>query len=1465
MKFKKIINQSFDFKPIAYPHGVEVINDKVYAIFKCFISVSPLTSPGPGFENITFRGKTYNNFNHFASKNSISIKDFYTEILDKIKIKLNNTSIKIINKDDKSFPIQLCDDEITDLRNLDLLNRNNSTRRVQQFSFQSRATDTLGNDSFSIENDEEYDKIKSINDDDYDKILNDGKKYAEDKNNDNSFKFRNNHKQIKFTTFYNKLLEEPNLAEKKYGIIKTFKLCLDEFKGFDENEICLYKFSYYSDKTANTKIYHDEFNSKNPYPYKLWKTENDKFYNGLNKIGLSSFRHYSDFENIEVSFYDKFKEKFSGDEAENDGIYVNVKYKKDQNGKIINPFVINNIFGFNVAIKEFTKEFTWITNDVIKSLSLVKKQYFDSNLEIIKNTSITTSDYLLPNTTITTGKNSEYLPSLLFSWKGENLGLNRVTKKTIESKIDAFDEAPTTEFNDDNALQCLINDNFTVKESFVKSNNPQLICGNEYLFYIRSVTPFNYFLETKEEWKLRNQSKVFPKQILSYEDYKSEVFDKHFLSIKYPNKNVESPIIISKEKYENENTSFVDSKNTMVVNYLENETCEKRYLYPPRITWEKFKQLGFLSKEKINTNDINQFVKRCVELEKRSLKKTRSYQSRDAKIYYLADPRIKEIKIYPNDLFTAQYFHFNKENIIKNRETAVFSLQEIYPYYNKAKGVKIEAKKTGKTNSFTINNKTIIEKIPMGAFSILLHPDTWGIEKIGEPLNFAFIDKPSLPEYTDQFLIDFDRLNKTVLRFTSNNQNKWKLEYFLKDTNNYATKSIKYYEETETLNLDNENLSDLRSNYSKNDLLKNEYPVDFFIQKEGNLDKNLQTKSYPKIIKLRFRLSDYLLRIKESNRVFIWCVLRHRISGAYITHWETEFNKNLYELIKSFSSYKDADKYLKNNFNQVENTTVDQEIFRIKINEKDSLIVKVNKDEDNFELWYNSFVSTFKNDKYYNSHERRYVEWDTFRVLDMDIIYDTELDKYKLYHKDFPFLDTKEIKPTLIEYCSLKELINPEISVRDINVAEKINHFQDPNTKIEVNGLQYLSQYYYFNRIHLLREPNEIILKNEGHPFYRKKRIKLFASSAFQGYFPNKTFESEIGTQGKKILDLIVPNNTIPEVPELETNLLLYTIQKNNKKKEFSNERQFLVRILFDQNFMREGVKNKFALIIGKYKDTNFKEFSEDNSGDVSLLGEDITKLINEGGKLSENRIDEFLNYGIEKDNDDNPSLKEEFKKYINTNNINSDNKIDKLLSLGVKNIRIGECFYKILVCQPYYNTDLKMFQIVLSINNPKFSKINLEAFFVKLMGFKISYGKKSDIEFKNDYFEILKEKNSIVSKITKPEILPVYSTKKFVLNKNRNTIIITNEHFRKGEKKIYLCCRFKHRVKNMFFNEKLLQDSEILNFNRNKNCKIKNDNFKEIVILEFEQHDNYDLKNTDFSQLPIKGLRLINYIKFKI
>ena len=40
---------------------------------------------------------------------------------------------------------------------------------------------------------------------------------------------------------------------------------------------------------------------------------------------------------------------------------------------------------------------------------------------------------------------------------------------------------------------------------------------------------------------------------------------------------------------------------------------------------------------------------------------------------------------------------------------------------------------------------------------------------------------------------------------------------------------------------------------------------------------------------------------------------------------------------------------------------------------------------------------------------------------------------------------------------------------------------------------------------------------------------------------------------------------------------------------------------------------------------SDFQEFSEESSGDVSLLGEDITKLINEGGKLSENRIDKFL------------------------------------------------------------------------------------------------------------------------------------------------------------------------------------------------------------------------------------------------
>ncbi|WBX78446.1 hypothetical protein PG911_09320 [Tenacibaculum ovolyticum] len=1460
MKFKKIIESNLDFKPIAYPHGVEVVGDKVFAIFKCFIAVIPRESKNNEIKNL-------------------SVNESFPLILNMIRQNLNETSIKILDEENKELPLlksnhQLIDDEITSL-----FNGNNFTR-VKQFNIKSEETYISGEKSFTIENDDSFDKMNPINDDEYDKILDKANKYAKEKeNNSDSKKFTNNVSEIKFTTFYNKLLEEPNLAEKEYGIIKTFRLCLDDFNDFDDKGVFLYKFSY-SNKTS--KIYQDEFKVENPFPYKLWKTKDDKFYNGLSKIGLSSFRDYSDFESeseserrrIEVTFYDKYKAKLSGNEAENDGIYVNVKYKKDQNqnNKIINPFINNNIFGFNVLLKEYKKDGGLIrsSDSVFKSLSIVKKEYFDSNNKIIENATIITSGYLLPNTTITTSENNEYLPSLLFSWKGENLGLNRVTKKSIESKVDAFDEAPTTEFNDDNALQCLINDNFTVKESFIPKNNPQLICGIEYIFYIRSVTPFNYFLETKEEWRLRNQSKVFPKQILSYEDYKSEVFDKSFFTKEYPYKNVGSPIIISKHSYENKDTPYVDSKNSMVIN-LENENSENRYLYPPRITWEEFKQLGFLSKDKIKPKNIDEFVKRCIKLEKRSLKEIRKYQSLDKKIYYLADPRIKEIKVSPNDLFTAQYFHFNKENIITNRETDVFSLQETYPYYNKAKGVKIEAKKTGKTNSFAIDNKTIIEKIPLGAFSISLATHTWGIGKIGEPLNFAFIDKPSLPKFTDQFLTDFDKLNKTVSRFTSNSQNKWRLEYFLKDTKNHATKSIKYYEQTEVLNLNNEKINDLRNNYNKDDLLLNEYPVDFFLQNEGRLEDNLQTKSYPKIIKLRFRLSDYLLRIKADEKLRSWYIYKHKVTGLFLAHYETMIQNNHYDgpiiIGNTVSMSKtEAYNYLEVNCGQVVNID-DQEIFRIKLNEKDILTIKVNKDEDNFELWYNSFVSKFKNYKYYNQQAGAYQENDVYRVLNMDIIYDTKLDKYKLHHKNFPFLDSKENQQTLTEYCALEDIINPDISIRDIKVTEKINHYNDPNNKKEVNGLQYLSQYYYFNRIHLFRESNEIILKDEGDPFYRKKKIKLFASSAFQGYFPDKNLENEIGTTGD-VLDLVIPNNTAPEVPELETDLLLYTIHKNIKRGEVSNEKQFLIRILFNQDFMREGSKNKFALIIGKYKDANFNNLTDKDIGDVSLMGEDITKLI-DGGTLTDNKIDEFLDYERENNNELN-NLKEEFKKYIKENNTNIKNEVDNIHTLGVKNIKIGNFFYKILVCQPYYNTVLKKFQIVLSINNPKFNKVNIEAYFVKLIGFKLAYGKKDDIssnetESGKKYFEILKENNSLVSNITKPQILPVYSTKKFNLKRNKDIITITNEYFKKGERKLYLCCKFKHRVNNTFFNKELLNNSETLDFETNNKCEIKNVNFKEIAILEFEQHDNFNVNTTEFSELPIKGLRLINYIKFKI
>ena len=290
---------------------------------------------------------------------------------------------------------------------------------------------------------------------------------------------------------------------------------------------------------------------------------------------------------------------------------------------------------------------------------------------------------------------------------------------------------------------------------------------------------------------------------------------------------------------------------------------------------------------------------------------------------------------------------------------------------------------------------------------------------------------------------------------------------------------------------------------------------------------------------------------------------------------------------------------------------------------------------------------------------------------------------------------------------------------------------------------------------------------------------------------------------------------------------------------------------------MREGTKNKFAIILGKYKDKSCTEFIKTDTEDISVIGEDITRMINKD-ILVTNNIDEFININPER---------EELKKYFNNINANAD--LKEFYNLGRKNIRISNSYYKTLVCQPYYNVELRKWQIILSFKNTENSNPNknVEAFFIRLQGFKVSYGQK-EVPYNpnNNCYEFsnIKKEKTVISSFTNPKTIPVHNRKKFELTRDKNQLTIFNADYRDDERKLYIVSKMKTRtIDNLFIDNKLFKNYDI--FQKTKSITFENVNFSEIIILEFEKHDNYDENNNAFSKLPVKGLRLINYVQFII
>lgn len=438
--------------------------------------------------------------------------------------------------------------------------------------------------------------------------------------------------------------------------------------------------------------------------------------------------------------------------------------------------------------------------------------------------------------------------------------------------------------------------------------------------------------------------------------------------------------------------------------------------------------------------------------------------------------------------------------------------------------------------------------------------------------------------------------------------------------------------------------------------------------------------------------------------------------------------------------------------------------------------------------------------------------------------------------------------------------VSPELSVQDIEVADEMLRLlqRDPGSQVKMN-----------------RSTAFTFISDLETTYYRKKKIKLFASSIFQGYYPTETSEIKLGTDGDThVID--IPNNEPPETPapDPET-LLMYTLDdkwrdagsRNYKEKKTEH----LVRLSLQQDFMKEG-PNMLGIVLTKKTAGPSK-----TDDDVSEIGEDITKKTREDWK--ESGLDDLIHFS--------PDLPPVIQKYLNGRN--------------TRFYKIGDTVYEVLVLQPFYNIDTKKWQVVLPFNLLGAS----ETLFIKFVTLKICHGHGLTLphadapnSLDNPYVDT---SGTNLSPMSKPVHFPIYNLKLVTLDRKPDRYRIALTRHSEYNNKVYFIMLMARRIPGsvmaatdahafpdlVSFSSNGVETAgntgKILMFRDDVVPEISRPVAQSLLVLEFEQHANlhyqpltsvqtggetlFDDKKVQFVNFnPLfesKGLRLINAAEF--
>ncbi|NHF58118.1 hypothetical protein FK220_002110 [Flavobacteriaceae bacterium TP-CH-4] len=1243
---------------------------------------------------------------------------------------------------------------------------------------------------------------------------------------DNKYSLRNQGVfNSNFTALYSELLDNHFIAEHYYGLIRAFRIPINVFM----TENSSYQNLYYD--IAISQINNNESNSNNLQisllsdikPFRLRKSTN-KYYNGL--------RDYVIHENsvlfkenwykpangqdsaISVSFNDPYHSELDEDTNNDttlsrDGIYVLVTYQTKDN-KILDPIgECKWVSGFNVV-------------SFGKSLSLHKIEYQmkDNEKSYFENY---TSGRMISESDIIIDQETAVRSNILFAFKGENLIANRKPKQIENSENEhnnKLDLVSQSQIEDE-----IICKQFEKKISFIKGGNKPLLINYPQRFYLRTTTPAGYYLETEQELELDVDKGLKSSATVSnYWEFNDLLSNDHmsnpngfreipgpFVDTAFPAPDTNSLIVIGNEDYrDSKKNENMDGPTHMVLDGTKNEKAEIRYIYPPYISFFNFRVLGNLTKDKLKKKNneiltISKFVDRWLELERRSKLDPKKIQDRNLRIGYLADLRSDFIFISPFDLKTANCFaKHNLIDIFYSGNKSGFNLKENYPFYNSAKGTKLELRKRRNKVELIYNGNVLLPEIEAGSFRFNWRANN---SKANLELRFSNVDYPRIPQQNEIF---------PVYRSTKHSY-FWSLDFNVTEQDP-ARKSLKYIEETDVLRLFQNDLEKSYRKYLKTiiehpkPLLDNEFPYDMFLWKEGNIETktDLRTNIYHQTIAIDISLQPITL------------------------------NK------------------------------IDQSILAVKLSDEDSIELS---SKDNKFIWR----LKDKSDVLFQSEEP------SFQITSV-------FDPYKLeYCLKINELDVIELnKSPYQDFCYDNIIVNDKLKVHtDAAIPE------------EVNGIAYYSEMISLNDaiLKLNFTNNRALIAREVHPYYRKKRIKLFSSSIFQPFFQDKT-EIEIGRFAKQPFEIEIPNNVKPEPPIFDADVLfmkdmdlLWRNDESSKIKEISNQQ--LLRITLSQDFMKEG-PNLLGLVLDKSP-----QYGSVKGEDFSTLGEDITKLSSENWQ--KNEIEEYLNLGKTPGIPLIPEIKkylefEEDAKFSRKNIINSDE-----LKL-IDSYLIDGSIYKVLHLNPYYNANDGKWQIILAFKNIG----RIETFFARLILTKVAKGHG----LKRENNLLVDSTDTNLSQFTKPAFIPIYSIKSFKienLKDNKISIQINPERaFDKSvyQNKLYVLMGSKFKRRKSVFNIREIGHPELNDFvnlltfpvidgqTPNKVIAYKpspspdfkiilsDKGIKKLFIFEFELHDNSKkellemkigtAKYLNFNPLfgtseGKEGLRLINYVQFKL